>query len=148
MGEFSETTTIEAPRDAVWDLISVQQNWSIWTPAREVILDPPGDPVPDGVGAVRAMRVVGPIAPREEILEYEPPEHMAYRLVAQFPTRNYVAHMRLDDDGGVTRLEWSAKWDDRFGFAAGVVARSLTRIVRKMSDGIKAEAEQRAAGDG
>jgi ligand-binding SRPBCC domain-containing protein len=148
MGEINETTTIKAPLQAVWDLISVQANWSVWTPARQVVLDPPGAPDPNGVGAVRVMRVAGPIAVREEIVAYDPPTAMSYRLRSSFPVRNYLAHMRLEDSDGETVLTWSATWDDRVGFVSGLLLRYMTRTVRKMSAGIKAESERHSADDG
>ena len=148
MGEFTEMTTIEAPRDVVWGLISIQENWSRWAPAREVVLDPPGSPEPNGVGAVRHMRAVGRIGAREEIIAYDPPSYLAYRLLVSFPVRNYTAHMRLAEAGKATALEWSAEWDDPLGFAEGAVTRVMRRIVQKMAAAIKADAEQDAATNG
>jgi ligand-binding SRPBCC domain-containing protein len=147
MGDYHQTTTIEAPRAAVWDLIALQSNWSLWTPARQVVVDPPGSSEPNGVGAVRHMRALGPLGAREEITAFEPPELFAYRLLRGLPVRNYEASMRLVESGDATVLDWSGTWDDLAGFMQRPMAGFMQRTVTKMAGGIKAEAERRAAGD-
>lgn len=147
MGELSETTTIRAPRDEVWALISVQENWADWVPSRKATLERTGSPEPDGVGAVRLIGIVGPIGIREEITAYDAPGRMAYRMASRFPVRDYRADMRLTADGDETVLEWSAEWVDRWGFTSGAAKRSLGRSIARMASGIKAEAERRSSLD-
>lgn len=148
MAEHSLITTIAAPRQVVWELISKQANWSMWTPARRVRLDPRGAPEPDGVGAVRHMVVAGRFGAREQITDYVAPERLAYQLLGSFPVRGYVSELRLVDEGASTRLEWSAKWDDRGPILGGLAGRFMVRTIAKMATGIKEAAERRASADG
>jgi hypothetical protein len=147
MGELTRSSTIGASRSQVWDLISIQTNWSIWSPARRVTLDPEGSPEPDGLGAVRLMHA-GPVTAREEIIVYDAPAHMAYRLLGSFPARDYVSHIRLIEAEASTELTWSAEWADRPGPLGPATDWVMGRTIARMLAGIKSEAERRAAADG
>ena len=56
-----------------------------------------GDPAPGGVGAVRKLGRP-PAFAREQILEYDPPHHLAYTIVAGIPVRGYHADIDLVPD--------------------------------------------------
>ena len=53
-----------------------------------------GDPAPGGVGAIRRLGRA-PTFAREQILEYEPPHHLAYTIVSRHPVRGYHADVDL-----------------------------------------------------
>ena len=53
-----------------------------------------GDPAPGGVGAIRRLGRP-PAYAREQILEYDPPRHLAYTIVSGLPVNGYHADIDL-----------------------------------------------------
>lgn len=103
---------IAAPRERVFDVLADHEGMVLWTQAREVVLRHPGDPPPNGVGAVRVIRARG-FAVEEEILAYERPKRMAYRISAGVPVRDHHAEIVLEPDGAGTRVLWSVRFRPR-----------------------------------
>ena len=67
-----------------------------------------GDPPPGGVGAVRRLGMRG-ASSREEIVAYEPPRHLGYVWPTRI-VRDYRADVRLEPQGGGTRIVWSGSF--------------------------------------
>src|SRR3954469_4289440 len=79
-----------------------------------------GTPAPGGVGAIRALgtKYVGS---REEIVDYDPPTHLAYTILKGLPVRDYRADVHLSPDGDGTRIEWRGVFTPKVpGTAAAV----------------------------
>ncbi len=70
----------DAPRQRVWDVYTDHRSWTDWAGIGRVTLEPPGDPDENGVGCVRVIRSGG-VAAHEEVVEFQPPERMTYRVV-------------------------------------------------------------------
>ncbi len=118
-----------APPDEVWPLVGQAERWSEWAGFTRASLEREGSPDRDGVGAIRHF-AVGPGGSREEVLEWEPPSHLAYTIVRGFPVRNYRADVRLDPDGGGTRITWTATFDERYRGSGPVMRLAVDRILR------------------
>ena len=72
-----------------------------------------GSPTPDGVGAIRNFGS-GPMLSREEVVEFEPPHHLAYVLLAGLPISGYRADVRLTELGpNSCRISWVGEFDAR-----------------------------------
>jgi uncharacterized protein YndB with AHSA1/START domain len=100
-----------APVEAVWELLSRAETWRDWTGFTVSELEREGDPAPDGVGAIR--RFGFPIfRSREEVVAFEPPDHLGYTVLAGLPLRNYRADVRLTPtpEGG-TDISWVSSFD-------------------------------------
>ena len=124
---------IPASPERVWDLISDHRGWADWAGAREVVLRSEGDPAPNGVGAIRVMRGGG-LAIEEEIVRFEPPHVMGYRIAAGLPVKNYEAEIRLEPgaDGG-THLRWTSSFDSRIPLTGPLLRLVLTRTLSTMA---------------
>jgi uncharacterized protein YndB with AHSA1/START domain len=105
-----EVASSAAP-EAVFALLADGTSWSRWAGPliRRSTWDREGTPPPGGVGAVRKLGAP-PVYSREEIVEYDPPGHLAYTILSGQPVRDYRADVRLHPDGGGTRIEWGASF--------------------------------------
>lgn len=95
-----------------------------------------GSPNRNGVGAIRAL---GPasLAAYEEVLEFEPPEYMSYRVLrGGIPMRNHLGRVRFEADGEGTRVVWSCQFESRIPLMGGVFERIVTRVFRQALDGL------------
>src|SRR5215831_4397687 len=109
MVAFKVEATSSAAPEAVFALLADGAGWSRWAGPliRRSAWDREGRPPPGGVGAVRKLGAP-PIYSREEIVEYDPPRHLAYTILSGQPVREYRADVRLRPDGAGTRIEWGA----------------------------------------
>src|SRR4051812_40886100 len=70
---------IDAPPDKVFARYTDHVGWSDWAKLGRVTLAKTGSPEPNGVGCVRVFH--SGIEVREEVVAFDPPRRMAYRLV-------------------------------------------------------------------
>jgi hypothetical protein len=81
-----------------WEVVSDHERMSEWTPSRAVVLETPGSPDRNGVGAVRALHMFGPTV-RERITAFEPPTTLRYELVSGLPFRDYTGQITVEPSG-------------------------------------------------
>ena len=137
---FISITKVLAPRQVVWDVMTDHPRYVSWTSARRVTMERTGTPAPNGVGAVRVFDS-GPMKVREEVMEFEPPSRMVYRLASGLPVHDYRSEMRLDEEDGVTVLTWSSTFTPRIPLTGGAFTRLMRGAVDRFAAGIKAAAE-------
>lgn len=100
-----------APRERVWDRYTDHAGWTDWAGAGRVHLETEGREHRDGVGCVRVIKT-GPVAVREEVTTFEPPERMVYRLLDGPGIRNHEGEVSFEDLGGHrTRVVWRCRFD-------------------------------------
>lgn len=128
-----------ASPEAVWAVLSDHEGMAGWTPLRSSVLEKKGGPSPNGVGAVRALRAVNTI--REEIISFEPPQELTYRLVSGLPARDYQATVQLLPDGKGTRIVWGLSFVPRVPGLALFIDRLITDTAKRLAR----EAERREA---
>ncbi len=126
---------VPAPPQRVWDLYTDHCGWEQWAGVKEVVLRQPGSPAPNGVGASRVLRSRG-IAVEEEVIAFEPPRRMVYRLVAGAPIRNHQGEVRFSPSATGTRVDWTVRFDPLIPFTGALVARvirsSLEDILKRL----------------
>jgi hypothetical protein len=135
--------TINAPVDTVWDLLADGASWADWSFIPKSTLESPGSPDPDGVGAVRKLGL-WPVVSRERVTAFEPGERFAYESVRGLPVKSYEAEVELVARGDKTELVWTGVFEPKFGFGHAAVAAYLRGAVRRILNGLSAEAERRA----
>jgi len=126
-----------APQD-VFAVYTDHVSWAEWAGFGPVHLSRQGVPAPNGVGCVR---VVGPriSAAHEEILAYEPPKRMTYRIVKGFPLiRGHFGEVDFEPDGDGTLVVWRCRFESRIPGLGGVIRRALTRMFGRALDGLAA----------
>ncbi len=129
-----------APPEAVWPLLGEAERWREWTFVTRSDRVRDGHPDPDGVGAVRRFTRFG-VGSREEVLAFEPPHHLAYRILSGFPVRNYRADVTLEEDGGGTRITWTGTYDERWPGTAGVLGVVLGRMMQRFATDLAGHAD-------
>ena len=137
---FASVTRIAAPIEAVWAVMTDHARYARWGSAKQVTIERAGVPAPNGLGAIRCFHA-GPMKVREEVIAWDEPTRMTYRLNSKQLTRRYESDMVLHDDNGVTVLEWSSTFVPRLPGTSRVVRRVYERAVAGFAAGIKAEAE-------
>jgi hypothetical protein len=136
---FSVTRATEAPREAVWALVSNAASWKDWAGVLVSSLEKEGDPSPDGVGAIRKLGP-RPFGSREQVVVWEPPYHLGYVILSGIPVRNYRADIILREvpasgsDPAETTITWSATFDAKLPGTG-----ALLRVVLKAMIGRFAE---------
>ena len=91
--------------------------------------------MPDGVGAVRKFTRFG-VGSREEVLAWDPPGHLAYRILSGFPVRNYRADVTLTADGTGTHIEWAGTYDPKWPGTGRILAKVLPAMMQRFADGL------------
>lgn len=137
MNSYTFTHEIPAAPSVVWEIVADHPGMSRWTPIRRVEMEAGGRPDPHGVGAVRALHLVGPPI-REEVTAFEPDRRLAYRMFSGAPVRDYTGEIVLEPTPAGTRMDWTIRFRPQVpgaqfavgGFirlAAAALAREATR---------------------
>lgn len=124
MFEVRVQAEIAAPIDVVWSVYTDYPGWTEWAGVREVVVRRRGEPPPNGIGASCVMRARG-VAVEEEIIGFEPPRRLRYRLVAGLPFRSYEGEVVLSELGENTRLSWQVHFEPRVPGTGGLMAKFL-----------------------
>ena len=114
MPKVLRSTVMEAPCEAVWDVLRDFNGHDRWHPA---VAESQGERgrASDEVGCVRAFRLGSGEELREKLLTLSDAD-MAFTyclLETPIPLLNYVAHVRLlpVTDGDLTFWEWESRFD-------------------------------------
>lgn len=120
-----KSTVLNAPVEAVWDVIRDFNGHDRWHPAVASSQIERGQPS-DRVGCVRNFRLADGANLREQLLTLSDLEQsFSYCLLdTPVPLFNYVAHVRLFPvtDGDRTFWEWESRFDTPAGRSAELAA--------------------------
>jgi uncharacterized protein YndB with AHSA1/START domain len=121
-----------APVEAVWRWLADARSWSTWTRFSYAELEREGVPAPDGVGAIRSFGT-GKVVSREEILEFDPPHHLAYTLLSGMPVRDYRADVTLTPDGDGTLITWHSTFEPKYPATGAALAAFMKFVLRDIA---------------
>ncbi len=141
-------TPIQAPQAVAWKVMTNHSLYACWTPSSQMQLEVQGTPEPNGVGAVRVF-YVGPTKTREEITTFEPPARMSYRILSTpLPIRNCHSDLLLvpSENEKTCTLHWDSWFELIMPFSGTIMRRIVTTQIKKISNGIAAEAALQADG--
>jgi len=131
--------TTPAPVEVVWPLVGEARRWRDWSFLTRTELEREGEPAPDGVGAIRHFSRYG-VGSREEVVAWDPPHHLAYRILRGFPVRNYLADVTLTPEGDGTRIDWSGSFDPKIPGSGPVLDAVLSRMMQGFADSLATHA--------
>jgi ribosome-associated toxin RatA of RatAB toxin-antitoxin module len=104
------TRTIPAPAEDVFDLLADHANYDRFRPIHRSELLRGGNPAPNGVGALRRIKVF-PLVFEEEITTYERPSKLDYLIVKlNIPFRHDGGSITLAADGDATMVDWRSSF--------------------------------------
>jgi ribosome-associated toxin RatA of RatAB toxin-antitoxin module len=104
------TRTIPAPPEAVFDRLADHANYDHFRPIHASELLREGDPAPNGVGALRRIKV-RPLTFEEEITAYERPTRLDYLIVKlNVPFQHDGGSINLSPGGDATHVDWRSNF--------------------------------------
>lgn len=140
---------VAAPREVVFDVICDLPRYSEFTPIRRAVLEHEGRGEPCGVGAVRALHLIGPPV-RERVLAFERPRLFSYELISGQPVRELIGTVELSESEVGTLYSYRIAFEPLIplpGLGAPI-AKGIELALARMVDSVAEEAERRARADG
>ena len=132
--------TINAPVQAVWDRYTDHVSWSEWAGFGTVRLEREGRPPPNGVGCVRVFSNAGLKVVYEEVISFEPPRRMTYRIVrGPVPVKDHRGEVLFEPSDGGTRITWRCQFDSKVPGLGKLFRRIITRMFRNALEGLARE---------
>jgi uncharacterized protein YndB with AHSA1/START domain len=147
MPSFTLQRSVAAPPEVVFDVLTDHRGYADVTPLRRVDLEREGEPPPNGVGAIRALHLVGPPL-REEVLTFEPPRRFSYRLLSGAPVRDHVGTVELTPQDGGTAVTYAVRTTPTVPIGGAAVVAVVRLAIKQLLSGVVAESERRAASGG
>jgi hypothetical protein len=100
------TRTIPAPAEAVFDRLADHGNYDRFRGISGSELLREGDPAPNGLGALRRIKVT-PLVFEEEITAFDRPHRLDYLIVKlNIPFEHQGGSIRLVAEGDATAVDW------------------------------------------
>jgi len=127
----------DAPPAQVWRVYTDHAGWSAWAGLGSSRLATEGHPDRNGVGAVRCF-TTGPTSVYEEVLSFEPPKRMTYRVVrGGIPIMtNHFGEVLFEPDGAGTRLIWRCRFDSSVPGLGAPMRWLITRLFTRALAGL------------
>ena len=147
LSTFEFTVESRAAPEAVFAVLADATRWREWAGKMITVSEweRQGDPAPGGVGAVRKLGRP-PAYALEQIVEYDPPRHLAYTILRGLPVRGYHADIDLlPTEAGGTTIRWSGAFEPKIPGTGALFAAVLHRIVHGYAAAAATEAERRPA---
>jgi len=117
------TRTIPAPIEEVFDRLVDHANYDRFRPIHGSELLREGDPPPNGLGALRRIKV-RPLVFEEEITAYERPNRFDYLIVKlNVPFEHHGGTIRLSADAEATDVDWRSSYTVPTPFVGGIQER-------------------------
>jgi uncharacterized protein YndB with AHSA1/START domain len=130
------TRQFAAPIERVFDRYTDHVSWTQWAGLGKVVLARQGVPAPNGVGCVRAITTAG-VGVHEEVLEFEPPKRMTYRVVkGAVPMKDHLGEVLFQSENGGTRVTWRCQFNSKIPGLGGVQRWFITRLFRTALEGL------------
>jgi len=121
---------IAAAPQALWDLLTDLPGWTHWSGVSEVVVRQKGEPTPNGFGAIYVLRSRG-IAIEQEVVGFDAPHHLRYRIVSGIPVKQHEAEVVLTRGPKGTHLDWSVHFEPRFPGTGALIARLMRREIER-----------------
>jgi uncharacterized protein YndB with AHSA1/START domain len=141
---FTLVAEVAAPPAIVFDVLTDHRSYAAITRVRSAELEREGDPAPNGVGAIRVLRAVGPPL-REEVVAFEPNSRFAYTVISGAPLRDHLGTVHLNEFAGGTQVTYRVEATPTLPLLGRLVV-AITRLsVKTLLKGVTRESERRAA---
>lgn len=145
---FEVVTFSRAPVEKVFEVVADHAGYKHFMPLMVSEIEAPGDPAPNGVGAIRRLGVPGYVA-REQVVAYEPPTRLSYTILSGIPVVGYRADVDLEPSvSGGTRITWSGSFERAKGGLNRPLRAFLKLMVTDLARRAAREAERRIAAEG
>jgi uncharacterized protein YndB with AHSA1/START domain len=146
LSTYEFTVASAASPELVFEVLADAPRWREWAGFTVAVSEweREGEPAPGGVGAIRKMGR-WPVFGREQITEYDPPNHLGYTILSGPPVRGYHADIDLVPvEGGGTTIRWAGAFEPKVPGTGTVLEALLGRIVLGYGRAAAKEAERRS----
>jgi hypothetical protein len=140
--EIDVRTYSRAGPEVVFDLMADGASWPSWSPIESFELERPGDPAPEGVGAIRVFRR-GRTTGRDQIVEVVPGRRLGYVSLSGLPVRDYRADLEPTAYG--TAIRWRSSFLPKLPGTGWLMRRGIGRFIECCALGLADHAAQRQA---
>lgn len=147
MASFTINSTVSAPVETVFEVLTDHRGYSKLTPLRSSTLEREGSPDPNGVGAIRVLALAGPPI-REEVTAFEPPHRFAYKALSGVPAKSHTGTVDLRPEGSITRLSWRVDSTPSIPVPGPIWAGLMRQVIGQLLRSIVKESERRARAAG
>jgi Polyketide cyclase / dehydrase and lipid transport len=144
MASFTLRASIAAPIDVVFDVLTDHRGYVDITALRSSTLEREGDPAPNGVGAIRALRLVGPPI-REQVTAFDRPRLFAYKMLSGAPVQTHTATVELLTQGSRTELSWQVDSVPKAPVPDAVWSPIIRQVINYLLKSVVKESERRSA---
>lgn len=138
------TKQIAASPETVFDTITDHAAYPDYTPIRKAELERPGEEAPNGVGAIRALHVLGPPI-RELVTAYERPSRFSYEVLSGVPVKSQVGTVTLEPAAGGCLMRYALEIEPKLPYTGALAGFLTKQAIGRLMDGVAREAESRAA---
>jgi uncharacterized protein YndB with AHSA1/START domain len=142
VASFTLVREIDAPPEVVFEVLTDHRGYADITPMRSVELEREGEPAPNGVGAIRVLRLIGPPL-REEVLAYEAPSRFSYTVLSGLPVRDHVGTAELKPEGTRTKVVYAVRTTPTVPLVGALVVAGIKRAIGQLLDGVAVESQRR-----
>lgn len=141
---FEVLATSAAPPEKVFAVLADRTRWHEWAGPmiRSSSWERTGDAEPGGVGAIGRLGS-SRFYSREEIVEYDPPHHLAYVMLSGQPVRDYRATVDLSPADGGTAIAWRATFEPKIPGTGALLKLQLRTIVASFAKRLAVHATSR-----
>lgn len=130
------TRTFSATPQEVWNIYTDHARWKEWAGISHSSIYVEGKPDPNGPGAVRRLGTYGFYA-HEEILEFDPPRRMTYRVVkGGLGMKNHLGEVLFEPAGDRTKITWRCRFDSKVPGFSRIMRGIVTRVFHDALDGL------------
>jgi hypothetical protein len=143
VANFTLQSSVAAPIEVVFDVLTNHRGYGNLTSLRSSTLEREGEPAPNGVGAIRVLRLIGPPI-REQVTQFERPHLFAYKMLSGAPVRTHTATVELAPQGSGTTLTWRVESVPSFPLPAALWTAVVRPVINHLLKGVVKEAERPA----
>jgi uncharacterized protein YndB with AHSA1/START domain len=144
MASFRYVRQVAAPPETVFDVLTDHRRYTEITPLRKAELEREGEPMPNGLGAIRVLSALPGPPMREEVIGYERPSRFSYKILSGLPVRDHVGTVELKAADGGTEVTYAVKTTPTIPLAGPVFLAILKKAIRDLLGGVAKESERRA----
>ena len=128
-----------AAPEVVFGLLADGASWPRWSPIESFRLERPGDPPPEGPGAIRVFRR-GRTTGRDQLVEGVSNRRLGYVSLSGLPVRDYRATVDLQPTRDGTEIRWRASFLPSIPGTGRLLERGLGRFLDQCARGLAAHA--------
>lgn len=143
MANFTLRRPIAAPPEVVFDTITDHRSYPEFTPIRRAVLEREGEDAPNGVGAIRALHVLGPPI-RERVTAYRRPEQFRYEVLSGVPVRTQVGTVTIEASPSGSVMSYALEVEPQVPRTGALLALVAKAALGRLMASVASEAERRA----